>query len=157
MHIKTLVMTLFLVPGSSFSQSQEHGHQHAHEHQHEPSTKSALTLNQGKKWETDAPLREGMASIRRIAGSAAEKPTPEANQRAAKQMNDEIQKIFKNCKLNAKADAMLHLILADLMGSIASLNDPKGASGESYAKIGKALDHYGQYFDHPGWEGNGKK
>lgn len=33
------------------------------QHKHEGHAASELSLNQGKKWQTDAPLRQGMQSI----------------------------------------------------------------------------------------------
>jgi len=133
-----------LSPGSILSQT------HEHEHEYEGAKQLGLALDHGKKWQTDAPLREAMASLRSLAQVAQKKNTSDANQTAARLMNEEIQKIFKNCKLTPKADAMLHLILTDLMTNIGKLKDPKANAAESYANILKTLDSYGQYFDDQG-------
>jgi hypothetical protein len=142
----TLLLTLTLSLGSTplWSQSHDHAHEHAHDQ------KLALSLDQGKKWATDAPLREGMTNIRKITAEASAKPMKEADQRAAARIQEEIQKIFKNCKLSPKADANLHLVLAELMQGAAALKEQKTPAA-AYARIKQSLDLYGQYFDHPGW------
>jgi hypothetical protein len=152
MCIKTRELVLVLTLGMSATPLSSQTHEHAHEHDHEHKTaQPGLSLDQGKKWTTDAPLREGMTNIRKITAEASTKPTKEADQKAAGRIHDEIQKIFKNCKLSPKADANLHLILAELMAGASALKDPKVKSSEAHARIKKALDQYGQYFDHPGW------
>jgi hypothetical protein len=156
MRIKSLrwIVTFSLGVSSTLAWSQspkakpEHAHEHAHEHH---GAEPALTLDHGKKWATDAPLREGMANIRKIMKESSVKPTPEGNQRAAGRMNEEIQKIFKTCKLTPKADANLHLVLAEMMKGTGALKDASLPAAEAYGRISKALDLYGQHFDHPGW------
>jgi hypothetical protein len=152
MYIKTLKLTVLLslcaMPPFAFSQNSKPAHDHAHEH-HGP--EAALTLDQGKKWATDAPLREGMIKIRSITTEASAKPNTKDNQLAASRIQGEIQNMFKACKLSPKADANLHLILAEMLKGAGSLKDPKAPAGEAYDKIKKALALYGQYFDHPGW------
>jgi len=140
----TFIFCMNLSTGSIWSQTHEHKHEHVGTKQLD------LALDNGKKWQTDAPLREGMASLRSLAQVAQKANTSDANQTAAGRMNEEVQKIFRNCKLTPKADAMLHLILTDLMSNIERLKDPKSNSAESYANILKTLDAYGQYFDDQG-------
>jgi hypothetical protein len=135
------------------TQALAHGQEQEHQREHHPGNVQhpTLTLNKGKKWPTDVPLREGMSNIRRISQEAASKTTAADHQLAASHMNEEIQKIFKNCKLPPKAHAMLHIILADIISDIETLKDPKGNTNEAYADISRALVLYGQYFDHLGW------
>lgn len=153
MHIKplnlALAFSLSAMSALAVSQSSKPAHDHAHEHH---GTEPALTLDQGKKWATDAPLREGMSKIRSITTEASAKPTAEGNKLAAGRIHDEIQKMFKACKLTPKADANLHLILAEMMNGAGALKDPKASADEAYGKIKKGLDLYAQYFDHPGWK-----
>lgn len=146
----TTILLLILSVGSTAlrSQTHEHAHEHAHDHKAAP---TALSLDQGKKWATDAPLREGMTSIRAITAEASAQAKKDGDQKAAARIQEEIQKIFKNCKLSPKADANLHLILAELMQGAASLKEQKTPAPAAYARIKKALELYGQYFDHPGW------
>lgn len=118
--------------------------EHAHGHE------AKLELNQGKKWATDEPLRQGMENIR--AALATDK-RPDYKALAAK-INAEVAAIVQNCKLEPQADAELHKLIAEIMaGAEAMEGKEKGASPRAGAKrVAEALEQYGRYFDHPGWK-----
>ena len=69
----------------------------------------------------------------------------------AGKVNGEIGYIVQNCHLEPKADAMLHLILADVMAGaeIMEGKDAAAARHDGALKIVTALENYGSYFDHP--------
>ena len=88
-------------------------------HSHDAVTPHELTLNQGRKWATDEPLRAGMGRIRglvepQLGAAHAGKLTPAQYRELATQVETEVGRIVANCKLEPKADAMLHLVIADL-------------------------------------------
>jgi hypothetical protein len=62
--------------------------------------------------------------------------------------------IVANCRLSPDADAMLHLVIAELLaGADAMEGKAKGANpGAGADKVIQALDDYGRHFDHPGWQ-----
>ena len=107
-----------------------------------------LSLNQGQKWTTDAPLRQGMENIRAALGSGMK------YQALASKVNAEVAGIVQNCKLEPEADAQLHLVIADIMAGVEALEGK--AQGETRRagaeKIARALDTYGEHFDHAGWK-----
>lgn len=123
----------------------------------------ALKLNAGQKWATDEPLRQGMSRIRAVLESApapGQHPEPGAAQYDALGKEIEAQLVFivQNCKLEPQADAMLHVILADLtagadtlQGKLARVKPSAGVR-----KVTDALARYGKYFDHPGWNAAGR-
>jgi hypothetical protein len=129
----------------------------AHSHGAESPARK-ITLDHGRKWATDAPLREGMAEIRKAlarqhaavkkgtmgdAGYAALGATIEKN----------VASIVANCKLSPEADANLHVIIAELTGAADDLQGGPTASHEEAArKAMNAVNLYGRYFDHPGWK-----
>ena len=96
-----------------------------HEH-HADTAPPKLELHAGKKWATDAPLRKGMSAIRTSAAGAlaaahsgkAKTATYEA---VAKEATGQIAYIVKNCKLDPKADAQLHVVVADIMKGVETL------------------------------------
>jgi len=112
-----------------------------------------LTLNDGKKWATDEPLRASMSRLHVAvippykAFSNKTITTDQANALAAT-IKTEIDLIFANCKLEPKADAALHIVLADLLGGKAAIeanpSDPEGVP-----RIVNALHAYAEHFDHP--------
>ena len=117
-----------------------------------------ITLDHGRKWATDAPLREGMTQIRKALArqhAAVKKGTMSdagyAELGAAIEKN--VASIVANCKLSPEADANLHVIVAELVGAADELKAGAAASHEEAArKAMNAVNLYGRYFDHPGWK-----
>ena len=59
----------------------------------------------------------------------------------------------EHCKLEPKADAMLHLVIADLMAGTESMEGKSSNSRHDGAvQVLEALKSYGKYFQHPGWK-----
>lgn len=132
----------------------------AEEHAHDGSAPHALTLNHGKKWPTDAPLRTGMTRIRDAL--AADLDTIHAGRfeaeqydRLATRVDQELAAIVRNCKLPADADANLHVILAEMIAGAEAMHgkDPNAKPADGAVKVVEALAVYPRYFDHPGWKG----
>lgn len=134
-------------PHTAWAQDGGHASHHAAKVEH-------LKLNHGKKWTTDANLRLGMERIR-DALSAGDKMSAKQYQALAQNVNDQISFMVQNCRLDKQTDAMLHLLLADLVAGA----DAISASGDEHSmhlgaeKISNALDDYATYFEHPGWDG----
>ena len=128
----------------------------AAQHEHEAGAHT-LKLDNGRNWSTDAPLRQGMSVIRNAV--AADHQSIHSDNETAAQYNalatkidGQIAYIVKNCKLAPKADAQLHVVLAEIAaGSDLMKGADKAKRNEGVAKIVRALGTYPQYFDHPGW------
>ncbi len=120
---------------------------HDHDHDHGGGAPAELALDNGKKWPTDAALRQGMARIRAAVAQGA----PLAPAQVAAQVNGQIAYLVNNCKLDQKTDAMFHLVLADLIAGADILDKRPAAREEGMARINKALRDYAGHFEHPGW------
>lgn len=128
-----------------------------HGHGHEPPV--ALTLDHGQRWTTDGPLRQAMGNLRQAVAQAlpqahAGSMTEAAYDALGRQAGRELTYIVENCKLEPKADAALHVILADVLEG-ADIAGGQGAGQPSAAgvvRLAEALNRYGAYFDHPGWQ-----
>lgn len=130
----------------------------AHDH-HGSAEAHQLQLNAGKKWDTDAPLRKAMTSIRgsvtQILPSAhAGRATPTDYDAFGNAINQQISYMVENCKLPAAADEQLHIIVADLA---AGAEAAQGQHGEDQRAAGvvqvtRAANAYGTYFNHGGWK-----
>lgn len=126
-------------------------------HHHDRAAEPSLKLNAGKRWETDAPLREAMMRIRQATYSAEALQKAQgfgATQAAtlAKTIQDSIAYMVANCHLPPDADATLHV----LIGRLAIAADQLGQSeqrAEALLAIHDTLQLYPQYFDHTGWSG----
>lgn len=144
------VLTAGTLAGTAAWAANEHSHGHdAH----------ALELNAGKKWTTDDPLRQGMTKIRAIVAPRLErihagKMDARGYAAMAAGVETQVAYIVKTCKLEPDADAMLHLLLAEIVEGIDAMKAAgKTAPAESgVVKIVAALNGYGKYFEHPGWK-----
>ena len=128
-------------------------------HDHGAAATSGLTLNQGQKWPTDKPLRDGMERIRglvepQLSAAHAGKLGPSQYQALAKQIESQVGGIVANCKLEPKADAMLHLVIADIGAGTDAMagKDAKLPPAQGLIKIAQAVNAYGGHFDHPGFK-----
>lgn len=128
----------------------------AHDHGDAP---AALSLDAGKKWPTDAPLRKGMANIR--AAMDASLPAIHAGSFGAAKygalagkIDGEVAAMVSNCKLEPKADAQLHIIIAQLLdGAEAMKGKTRSAKRiDGTIKALGALENYGNFFDDPVWK-----
>jgi hypothetical protein len=129
----------------AFAAPVAHG-QAGHDHGH-AAGEAKLVLNQGKKWPTDAPLRQGMENIRAALGGGMK------YQALANRVNAEVAGIVQNCKLEPEADAQLHLVIAEIMAGVEAMEGKaKGETRRAGAeRIARALHAYGEHFDHAGW------
>lgn len=129
-------------------------------HKHEHGVEAAkLQLNAGKKWETDDALRKGMSSMRASIATAlpaahAGKLSNAEYEALGKELGSQVAYIVQNCKLDPKADAQLHLVVADIVNGVDTIegkqHNKKRAMG--VVKVAQALNTYGKYFDHDGWQ-----
>jgi hypothetical protein len=127
-------------------------------HKHEPGdSPSQLQLNDGRKWATDASLRKGMENIRALMADAL--PAIHANKLSnarynalAQKVSHDVAYIVANCKLDPQADEQLHLIIADILSGVETMQGKtKSAKRQTGAvQILGALEKYDSYFDHPG-------
>jgi hypothetical protein len=137
-------------PAFAASEAHDHGHQ---------AGEAKLVLNQGKKWQTDEPLRRGMSAIRGavakdVKAIHANKATPKQYQALAAKVNAEAAGIVQNCKLEPEADAQLRIVIAELIaGAEAMQGKERGVSRRAGAeRAAKALNAYGEHFEHAGWK-----
>jgi hypothetical protein len=131
---------------------------HAHHHGHGGTEPTKLQLNAGKKWATDEPLRQAMSGINQAMAEAL--PAIHKNsygdreyQTLAATVRERVAYALERCKLEPKADAVLHLIIADLMAGAEGMESRTSSSRHDGAvQVTKALKSYGKYFQHPGWK-----
>lgn len=153
--LASAVMVTFTLSGCSHFQgahTDEHA-SHASHASHESA--SALVLNDGKKWETDQALRTGMLRIRALIEPMRSNTSPQSlDPVQAKAVSNGVQEqvsyLINNCKLAPKADAVLHVLIADMLKGAGELQS-NATSGSGLSLVRQALQQYPQYFDHPAW------
>ena len=128
-------------------------------HQHHAGASPGLTLDDGRKWATDEPLRHAMANIRNALDVSLndiheDKLSVVGYVALSSKITDEVGYMVRNCKLAPKADAQLHLIIASLLeGAEAMEGKVKNRQRQDGAIMTiDALESYAAYFDDPGWK-----
>lgn len=126
-------------------------------HQHDAAS-ATLQLDKGKKWPTDAPLRQAMTAMRAdLAGKlhAIHKGSLAKDDYAAlgRAIEGRIGVIVNQCKLEPRADAMLHVVIGELGGAADVMQDKApGDPAEAAHRAAMTLNDYGRHFAHPGWK-----
>lgn len=126
---------------------------------HEAHGKAAgetLQLNAGKKWGTDEALRKSMRSIHQAVEASLHeihenRLQPAGYAALASKVEGEVGNIVANCKLEPKADAQLHLVVAELLSGAEQMASKvkKAKHQDGAIKVIGALEKYAAYFDDP--------
>lgn len=108
------------------------------------------------KWKTDPALQRGMLSIREIVEqnlAAIRAGDYRQYSDLGKAVEAQIAYIASNCKLEPRADAVLHGLMTELWDGVDGVAGRMNVGGRSKGadRIVSALDNYGRHFDHPGW------
>jgi hypothetical protein len=147
----TLIFTA--APGQAALAAEDH-----HHHGESGAAVQKLQLNAGKKWATDAALRQSMDGINQAMAKALplihKDRFSDADYAAlATTINQKVGYAIEHCKLDAKADAMLHLVIAELMAGAETMEGKTTAARHDGAvRVRQALESYGKYFQHPNWK-----
>lgn len=143
-------MTLAFPLAAAAAQPGQHDHGATHQ---------KIELNAGKRWATDEPLRKGMSEMRGQVAAAlpaahAGKLTPAQYEALGKELNTQVGDIVRNCKLEPKADAQLHIVIGQLADGIETLEGKRQGKerASGVVKVAQALNTYGTHFDHAGWQ-----
>lgn len=129
-----------------------------HHHGDNSAVVQKLQLNAGKKWATDAVLRQSMDDINQAWATALPLIRKDrfGNSDYATLATTISQKVgyaIEHCKLEAKADAMLHFVIAELLVGAEIMEGKTAAQRHDGAvRVRQALESYGKYFQHPNWK-----
>jgi len=141
-----LILATCLVSLAPAQAQQSHDHGHGMQ----------IELDHGRRWATDAPLREGMERVRAAVATARQadaqgRLSTRQVQTLAIAVEDSIAFMVQHCRLEPKADANLHILLGRLSAAVTAVKaNPKAPDG--LPQMLEALDLYSGYFAHPGWK-----
>lgn len=153
--LATVVLVVTAAPGQTVLAAE------AHHHHDESAAQQKLQLNAGQKWATDAALRQSMEGINQAMATALPLIHKGRFSRAdyaalATTINHKVGYAIEHCKLEPKTDAMLHLVIAELMAGAEMMEGKAPANRRDGAvRVRRALQSYGQYFQHPNWQAAG--
>lgn len=148
-----IVLTSALLAAAPALAESEHHHRG-----HDAQGLTGLTLDHGRKWATDDPLRTSMASLRdtfaaRIPAIHGGTLDAAGYTALADAVDTEVAHIIARCKLTPAADAMFHLVLAEMTAGTAILRGKApGKPAQGAHRVAMALNAYGEHFEHPGWQ-----
>jgi len=152
--LAALLLVVTAVPGKAAWAAEGHHHHHGES----GVAAQQLQLNAGKKWATDAALRQSMDGINQAVAAAlplihADRFGDSDYAALAAGIQQRIGYAIEHCKLDAKADAMLHLVIAELTaGAEIMAGKTTAARHDGAVRVRQALASYGRYFQHPGWK-----
>ncbi|WP_299362661.1 hypothetical protein [uncultured Paracoccus sp.] len=138
-----LAATLSATPAVAASEQAHDGHDEAAQ---------MLSLDDGQKWQTDAPLRAAMETIRNAAAPmVADNGTSPAEYGAlAAAVESQVDYMIANCELPPDADAQLHVLLGQVIEGAEQLTGDEPEAGMTL--VAEALEAYDAHFAHEGWE-----
>jgi len=127
-------------------------------HHHAAGEPKKLSLDHGKKWATDEPLRANMTAIRTALAEKKEgihhgTLAPDDYKALGTTIEAKVATIVAECKLAPAADANLHVIVAELLAAADAMQGKSPTAPTAGASQAvRAVNRYGKYFDHPGWK-----
>ncbi|HRP55364.1 hypothetical protein, partial [Agriterribacter sp.] len=112
---------------------------------------TALTLNNGQKWNADAATGENVTAIHVLAGNFAAEPHTGLSDYGvlASDLQKGLDRMIQECKMSGPDHDALHLWLEPLLRDVNELkkaDDPVSAQKIMHA-INERLDLYTQYFE----------
>lgn len=127
-----------------------------HAHAGHAAPAASLKLDNGMRWETDAPLRAGMIEIREAMAASLESIhagafAPTDYDALAARLEQQIDYVTTNCHLPEAADAELHVVLGQIIDGIDAMRGGPDRD-QGAVKVVEALDLYAKGFDHPAWK-----
>lgn len=132
-------------PGIAAAQSHAHGGQ----------AELELVLNNGAKWQGDQTMIDGMSAIRAAMAEnldAIHNGTLGADGAGALAagVQKQVDFMVENCVLEPEVDEQLHAVLGEVLIGVGDLENGEIEPGA--VTIVEALNAYGAYFEHPGWQ-----
>ena len=126
-----------------------------HDHNGQDEAAFTITLNDGAKWQGDQNMITGMTAIHATMGANLDAVhddslSPDAAATMAAEVQDQVDFMVENCVLEPAVDEQFHVILGEVLGGISSLNAGEVDAGA--VTIVRALNAYGEHFEHPGWQ-----
>lgn len=109
-------------------------------------------LADGQRWATDEPLRKAMSGIRddvaKNLPAYHESRLQAADAEAlAVSVEDNVNYMIANCQLEPEPDAVLHAMIAQMMGAATALREDP-ASAEGVPRLVSVVNDYEATFDH---------
>jgi hypothetical protein len=114
-----------------------------------------IMLNNGAKWHGDQNMIVGMTAIHGTMAAnldairAGTLPV-DAGKEIAADVQKQLDFMIENCVLEPKVDEQFHIVVGEVMTGVSALEAGEVETGA--VTIVRALNAYGEHFEHPGWQ-----
>ncbi len=121
-------------------------HNHAHS-KHSGAAASALTLNNGDRWEMDDHTRDLSSKMQKTFSGADHSTQASLNALGVK-LGAQLDDLIKGCTMDGEAHAQLHVFLTDYIPAVKNLTTAKDydTARSSAIKLKGDLDTYKKHF-----------
>ncbi len=148
MKIIFITIPIAFLLGISYAEEAHHNHNSHTAAKKSTHSRSALVLNNGKKWPVDQNMKENMDAIYQQFKNINElAKTKKLTNEDALNLNTVIfastKNIIAKCKMERKQDEAFHVLLADLFAVTADIE-----LESALKKLASTLETYSKYFDH---------
>ena len=149
--ITLIVAALFAVScNTSPSAPAAEGDAHEAEHTTASANKTSLTLNNGEKWKADESTNNNVAALEQITNDfkPVEEKSTEDYKALHTSLQEGIEKMVKECRMQGADHDALHLWLEPLMGMVKRMENVASATegSASFEEINNQINLYRQYF-----------
>ena len=126
------------------SQVKHDSHNTEHSTQKSPST--TLELNNGNKWNTDESTKKNVAAMIRIINNS-EYSTTEKKGQLYMDLQQQIDNLIKECRMQGAAHDALHLWLENVLEKMKELKSENVGFTESYTALKQAILSFHTFFE----------
>lgn len=157
MTTSKLIAASILVLGLSFGAGMPASWAETASHDgHQAAATMALTLNAGEKWQGDDNMVKGMNGIRAaiaplIPAIHGQALPASGYQSLAGDVQTQVDFMITNCKLAPEVDEQFHMVLEQVLTGVSEMKAEQTQEAGA-VRIVTALNSYGDYFTHPGWQ-----
>ena len=118
---------------------------------HDAKSEGALTLNNGKKWKADSITNFNVKALQKTANDfrAGNKNTIDEYHSAGKNLENGINKLLADCKMQGAEHEALHKWILPVLEDIKKINaaNETGSAETAFAGILEKLNNYNNYFE----------
>ena len=112
---------------------------------------TALSLNNGAKWQADSVTNNNVAYLKKIADNFRTKPHHSVNdyQTLSTDLNNELNKMIQQCKMTGPDHEALHHWLGPILKETTELKNitDTAMAGSTFKSIDTRLDVFNNYFE----------
>ncbi len=150
--MKKILIAVGIVFLAAACKDAKHNEPAAHDEKQDHSTHAtALSLNDGKKWKADSSTHRNVAHLSGVitAFNAGADTTLNGYLQTAASLQEGLDRLISDCRMQGKDHDMLHLWLEPLLGQVKKFSGATNGSdaGKQLSEITEQVKLFDQYFE----------